>query len=270
MQIRWRLKCLIKSMKDSTDVPAKEVLSQLGCNDDQQLSGRGLRWTPQETNSLIEAIRKHGRDWSKIVPLIPSRNPGMIRSMAQSLMIKFEKKPDLPDADILPILKDKTPFLKGDWTDENQQTLEKGIRENGKDLVKLNQLFPMMNITQIRWRVHCLQKKIESNPETTDEDLIREALKMTVESYGARGKGIAWTREETASLVEGIRKHGRDWPSVVPLIPTRNKSQICAMAQCLMLKFQKKPELTGSDILPILEERNGNKRWPKEEIQTLI
>ena len=57
-------------------------------------------------------------------------------------MIKFEKKPNLPGSDILPILKGKA---KRDWTDVNQSTLEKGLREYGRDLPKLEQLFPVMS-----------------------------------------------------------------------------------------------------------------------------
>ena len=106
----------------------------------------------------------------------------MIRSMAQCLTLKFEKKPDLPGADILPILKDKASTVRGDWTQVDKLTLEKGLLEHGKDLKKLMQLFPTKNVTQVRWRVRCLVKKVESNPAPTDQDVIREALNMTVEN----------------------------------------------------------------------------------------
>ena len=87
----------------------------------------------------------HGKDWSKIFPLIPTRNPNMIRSMARCLEIKLEKEPDHPDADILSILKEKTK-TRGDWTEDDQLTLKHGLCEHGNDLKKLVQLFPNKNI----------------------------------------------------------------------------------------------------------------------------
>ena len=102
-----------------------------------------------------------------------------------------------------------------------------------------------------------MQKKIEQNPETEENDEMRQALGKTTYAYrtfrdGSIGRGIVWTKDETDSLIRAIRQHGRDWPSVVPLIPTRNRAQICAMAQLFQKRFEKNSDLPGSDILPAL------------------
>ena len=73
----------------------------------------------EETDQFVEAIRKHGRDWSSVYPLIPTRTKSQIRAMAQFLKIKFEKSPNLPDSDILTQLKDKGTGTRGKgiaWT----------------------------------------------------------------------------------------------------------------------------------------------------------
>ena len=49
-----------------------------------------------------------------------------------------------------------------------------------------------------------------------------EDLNSTIEwSVIGGSRRSLWTKEETDQLVEAIRKHGRDWSSVFPLIPTR-------------------------------------------------
>ena len=56
--------------------------------------------------------------------------------MAQSLMFKFEKHPELPGSDILPNLKGKSRLFRP-WTAEEKQTLIEAIREHGKDWKKI-------------------------------------------------------------------------------------------------------------------------------------
>ena len=54
---------------------------------------------------MIEAIRKYGRSAKVLTEHVATKDVAAIRSKMISLKQKFEKNPDAPGADILPILK---------------------------------------------------------------------------------------------------------------------------------------------------------------------
>ena len=68
--------------------------------------------------------------------------------MAQALKIKFEKSPDLPGSDILPLLKDKCTGTRGKgtaWTEDEMSSLIEAIRINGRDWQSVALLVPTRN-----------------------------------------------------------------------------------------------------------------------------
>ena len=62
-------------------------------------------WTQDEYNKLIEGIREYGRgDWNKVTALVATKNKNAVCHKAESLKLKYKLSPDLPGADILPLL----------------------------------------------------------------------------------------------------------------------------------------------------------------------
>ena len=151
---------MLLKFKKKPELPGAELLQILKMKSEngEAIIGRGIIWSREEREKLIDAIRNHGRDWQIIVPMIPSRNRAQICAMAQCLMLKFEKKPHLPGADILPILKDKK-HTKNAWTNEETQKLIDGLKKYGKDFKKLSEYIESRDYLQVRYQVNAMKKK---------------------------------------------------------------------------------------------------------------
>ena len=217
-------------------------------------------------SALIQGIRDHGKDWSKLMSLIPTKGKSQIRSMTQNLISKFEKKPDLPGSDILPILKERADN-RTNWTEEEKVKLEEGIIKYGRHVQKLSHLIPTQKPAAIRFRLLTMTKAAEKSSDDLDD--ISKALTTETHKYGS----ISWTQEETSTLIEAIREHGRNWSKILPSIKSKDYDQIVTHARQLMKKFQKQPELPDADILQILEEKRTFKKrqpWTDKERDDLI
>ena len=75
-----------KDIEKSSD--SNDLSKALQLRTERTIGGRKA-WLQEDISTLIQGIRDHGRDWSKIVPLLPDRNRKEIQSMTTSLMMKF-------------------------------------------------------------------------------------------------------------------------------------------------------------------------------------
>ena len=69
------------------------------------------------------------------MPLFENRNRTQVRSMAYTLMKKFQKNSDLPDADVLSTLAQRSTASR--WTKDELEKLFEGLRKFGKDWQKI-------------------------------------------------------------------------------------------------------------------------------------
>ena len=113
--------------------------------------------------------------------------------MAQCLQKKFEKKPDLPGSDIVPILLERIKN-RSEWTEEEKAKLKEGIIKYGKDVQKLSLLLPTKKPEAIRFKVQTMVKNLS---KTSNLDDLGKALTVEEHICGS----ISWTKEETSSLI---------------------------------------------------------------------
>ena len=65
---------------------------------------RGNLWTDEEHLRFIEAVRTHGKDWTKIAEHVGSRTNQSLRDHAKVFVKRAQKDPELEGSDIVPIL----------------------------------------------------------------------------------------------------------------------------------------------------------------------
>ena len=73
----------------------------------------------------MEAVRLHGKDWSKITEHVGTRTRALIASHAQQFRKKVEKNPNLEGADIVTILTDGSAPRKREKKKPALETEEK-------------------------------------------------------------------------------------------------------------------------------------------------
>ena len=88
------------------------------CEQDPQLPGAYIfttikrigesKWTNEELEKFVDAIREHGKDFKKVSARIGTKDFKQTRVQVEIMKVKFETNPELPDADILPLLQAKT------------------------------------------------------------------------------------------------------------------------------------------------------------------
>ena len=82
------------------------------------------RWTAEEHQRFIDALRAYGKDWYRVEAYIGgTRSSAQIRSHAQKFISKLEKEPDSQYDDIQEILGINLRLLKKTDRDPNGQGL---------------------------------------------------------------------------------------------------------------------------------------------------
>ena len=59
------------------------------------------RWTDEEHERFLQAIRDYGKDWSMVEGTIGTRSSNQIRSHAQKFVTKCEQEPDTEGAELV-------------------------------------------------------------------------------------------------------------------------------------------------------------------------
>ena len=99
--------------------------------------------------------------------------------------------------------------------------------------------------------------RFEKDPSLPDADVL--SILQTNESR-------AWTEKELEQLFAAIREHHRDWPNIVPKIPTKNSNAIQHKVDALKQQFIKDSTLPGADVLPLLQIE----KWTDGDEEMLI
>jgi len=69
------------------------------------------RWTSEEHNKFVEALKKYGKQWKKVEDYIQTRSGAQIRSHAQKYFLKIQR--EYPDQDPYEIFRNNSPeFLE--------------------------------------------------------------------------------------------------------------------------------------------------------------
>ena len=72
--------------------------------------------------------------------------------------------------------------------------------------------------------------------KSSDSDDLSKALKLAGDHSSTVERKV-WPKEDISTLIQGIRENGKDWAKIVPLLPSRNRSNIQSMATSLKMKF---------------------------------
>jgi SHAQKYF class myb-like DNA-binding protein len=65
-------------------------------NEEIDLPKKRGHWSKDEHNRFVDGLRKHGKDWKKIVECVGTRSSNQVRSHAQKYFLKLEKKSKSP------------------------------------------------------------------------------------------------------------------------------------------------------------------------------
>jgi SHAQKYF class myb-like DNA-binding protein len=117
-----------------TTLATETSLSQ--SQDAERMNGR---WTKEEHNRFVEAIRAHGKNWKKVEEAVGTRSGAQIRSHAQKHFLKLEKE-------VKTSPKTKQQKKSSKKTAEVSLSTSDNISESGKSDVGLKGNLPMADI----------------------------------------------------------------------------------------------------------------------------
>jgi hypothetical protein len=208
---------------------------------DSHMRARNCKWRPEEDRKLTDAVRKFGQVWVRVSALVPGRT-------SAQCSVRWRKHLDLP-TNITNDQKSPQKFIK--WTPEEDAKVIAGVREIGKDWLRVATLVPGRTNDQCcrRW-IHKLNPDIKSGKWTEEED---EKLTDAVTQFGSNWGQVSalvpgrtnaqcsarwckhldasiskWTRKEDAKLMDAIEQVGTDdWAKVAVLIPGRTDDECC-------------------------------------------
>jgi hypothetical protein len=156
-------------------------------NDQTTASNKG-KWTEEETEKLVEAVKKHGcNNWIAAAALVPGRTSAQCR---QRWVLSVD-----PTIDQTTTHTD----IKGKWTVEEDAKLTEAVKKLGRNWVQVAAMVLDRTNKQCR---HRWVKTLDPNINT--------------------GK---WSGEEDAKLTGAVQKFGNDWVQVAAMIPGRTNAQ---------------------------------------------
>jgi 3-keto-L-gulonate-6-phosphate decarboxylase len=189
------------------------------------------KWTPEENTKLAEAVKRHGTDWVAVAALVPGRMNNQC----------CQRWTDTLDPDI---------GKKGvKWTQEENTKLIEAVKKHGTAWVAVAALVHGRTKKQCRRRwtqtLDPAIEKIAGKWKPKENTKLAEAVKrhgtdwvavaalvhgrtnlqchqrwtQTLDHIGR--KGVKWTQEEDAKLIEAVKKHGTAWVAVAALVPGR-------------------------------------------------
>jgi hypothetical protein len=217
-------------------------------------------WKPEEDAKLTSAVKTHGNDWAVVASLVPGRTNVQCRH-------RWVRHVD-----------PNTNRKMGKWISEEDAQLIRAVKKNGKDWVAVAALVPGRTNFQChnRWVNHVEPTVKGKNANTgfwtmTEDAKLTRAVKKHGNDWLAVAKQVPgrthlqcrlkwinsldpsidratgkWTAEEDANLGNAVRKCGKDWVAVAPLVPGRTNLQ-CRQRWVKYLDppIDLKPKITG-------------------------
>jgi phage gp37-like protein len=145
-------------------------------------------WNGEEDAKLIEAVKKHGKDWSLVAAMVPGRTN--VQCRMRWVVV-----------DILDPANRKNGKTRVCWKPEEDTKLAEAVKKHGTDWVKVAEMVPgrMNHQCRTRW------------VDTLDSTIGKSAGK--------------WAPEEDIKLTEAVIKYGADWVAVAAMVPGRSNHQ---------------------------------------------
>lgn len=133
--------------------------------DNERLNGR---WTKEEHQRFVEAIKAHGKNWKKVEEFVGTRSGAQIRSHAQKFFLKLEKE-------VKTNQKGKEPRKSSKKTSEGSISTSDNISDSGKSDANLkgNLSFNELseNLTEASENALVLPVKVEIDAISTENKL---------------------------------------------------------------------------------------------------
>ena len=85
-------------LEKNSELPGTDILSTL------QKVRAVSRWTDEERDKFVEAVRLHGKNWPKVTQQISTRDISQVRSYSTVFRNLCKKNPEISGMDILPLL----------------------------------------------------------------------------------------------------------------------------------------------------------------------
>ena len=224
----------------------------------------GLLWTHNERSTLVQGIAKFGQDFEKLVALLKSynRTQGAIKEYCRrnwdDLVNESEEyiqKCDQTRVNWKDLKKERKTFAEPtsyhkEWTQEERNTLAKGIRQYGRDAKKLSVLMEPHNRSYHAVKTYC-----RLNWDNLDDENDRYCANKTPTNK-------EWTQEERSKLARGIAIHGKDIKTLVVLVESYGRSSECVRSY---IRRHWEDLVNESKTYCRANAKPTNKGWTQEE-----
>ena len=115
------------------------------------------------------------------------------------------------------------------WTPADKETLLKSIQTHGRDYQKIADVFHGSKTKkQVKSKIQHLRYEYKKNPSRTESEIIeRMSGVVAKEVVKVKAPIVSWSTEESQSLLEAIKTHGRDYEKIAPVFNgSKSKLQI--------------------------------------------
>jgi hypothetical protein len=194
----------------------------------------GRRWKGEEDGKLVEAVKKHGKDWVAVAAMVPGRSNSQCQQRWTSSL-------------------DPANGKKGKWKPEEDGKLVEAVKKHGNDWVAVAALVPgrTNNRCHQRWTDVLDPSNVKKGKWKPEEDgKLAEAVKKhgndwvavaalvpgrtnkhcckrwtkSLDPSGGKKAG-KWKPEEDGKLAEAVKKHGNNWVAAAALVSGRTNIQ---------------------------------------------
>jgi hypothetical protein len=174
--------------------PAASVASAVASRAPRQ------HWTLEEDTKLTEAVKKHGKKWFAVAPMVPGRTDKQCRQRWVDTRQRW--------VDALDPTKGKKPNkTRENWTPAQDAKLADAVKKHGEHWSVVAALVPGRTDGQCRQRwVDTLNRAIGGNKKP-------------------RKPRCDWKPDEDTKLAEAVKRHGNHWVAVAAMVPGRTDKQ---------------------------------------------
>ena len=130
-----------------------------------------INWTSNETEMLIKAIIKYGKDYEKITNALKNRTQKQVQSRVHVMLRQITSDPIHENAKYAKILKKLPRTVPHVWTDQQKKKFNEALQKYGSSYKDIVKCFPTMTYRQITHHGIHLKESIEKNKNHPDAHL---------------------------------------------------------------------------------------------------
>ena len=208
--VRKRIDYLIKQMKTNKHHPDRDIIRSFVR---KRLRAKSNMWTRKQTEMLIKAITKYGKDYEKISNGFKNFTQEQVRKKVEYMHRQTTSNLKHENAKSAKILKKLPRRANHMWTDKEKKKFNAALQKYGYSCTKIVKCFPTMAYRQIEHHAVGLKNAILRDKNHPDAH-----LKKLLEGGSPN---FYWSQKENDMFIKLLKKHGKNYPLIAAKLKTK-------------------------------------------------